>query len=730
MSFLSRRKHRRRDDPGQSPSLAADLSLGALPEDDAASVQAPSLLPTPSIRSTTNISIRKRLSSLSFLAGGLKRGRPQHAQTPSQVQSQTQGTGLDGSVGAGLGFVMPVRIHSPSRSRSPSPEPSLEIRRPSGLGRRASVIELFEQPEEARADGVYGHGAGERKHSMSTPELVMLPNGLLHWSHLPEKAHPRRDSSSKLPFSKLKRRISKTLPPIPPPAVSLAQMPPGLLETILSYTRPKDVASAAAVCKALAEPAKAVLYANINLTGTVNDSQRENCICLLASRRDLGALVHSFACSDLPYTSESPLAKGRSKYSLVTVAIALNTMPSLTSLTLPRFDTSLLSYTSFRLRKLCFLCERMTNDDLQNTFEWLISQSTITLLSLPNLVLDDSNTQLLSHTSAQHSSIPEDAVEDQAAWTIPSQVLPFLDELCGPAALVAALTPGRPLASVRLHVHSTVYDGLRPSALASALAQSTAESSITRLTLVAVSHADCKIDARTTERVLMSIGSELGQTVQVLEVESTLEDEVRTNRTARSLVRSNCYEQVIRKLVGPVLSRYKALHTLRLRGKIYPPPPTPPPSEPPLETPSDISIEFPSMTISLAPTLPSLSLGLGSPFTLPFPSEPSPTFLTPLPSPLSPGAFSDVSAPASTVMTPLPSPVNDGPCGSRTQERDRTILASWTRHCPSLRTVVFPSAARWTIVPSTQEQPADRISPAFTFIFEGAELSEFGAKTP
>ncbi|KAF7796237.1 hypothetical protein EIP86_007411 [Pleurotus ostreatoroseus] len=760
MSFLARRKHRRRDDAGPNdnplyPAGAADMSLGlgALPEDDAASMQAPSLLPTPSIRSTatSHFGIRKRLSNLSLLAGSLKRGRSSQQHPGAQIspQNQTQspaqslksrkgkkqdvGAGGTLGAGAGVGFVMPASMHSrsPEHSRSPSPEPSLEIRRPSGLGRRASVIDLLDRPDdwEGRADGgVYGHGAGERKRSISTPELVMLPNGLLHWTHLPEKQHARGSSKSNSRStlaSKLRREAieTKSLPPIPRSEASLTQMPVELLKVILSHAERNAVAAVTTVCKVLTEPARAVLYANVNLTETVSEHQREQCVCLLASRRDLGAFVQSFACDSVPSASQQLLAKTKSKYSLITFAIALNNMPSLTSLTLPHFDASLLSYTSFRLRKLTFLCERVTNDDLQNTFEWLVGQPDISSLSFPNLILDDSNARLLAYTSEQHPSIPEDSVDDKTSWTVPSQVLKNLAEICGPASLVAALTPGRPVTSVRLHIHSTIYDGLRPSALVLALAQSSATSSITRLTLVAVSHADGKVDARTTERVLMSVGSELGESVQILAVESSLEDEVRTCNAIETS--SNYREQVLRKLVGPVLSRYKTLTTLRLRGKTFPPPPTPPQTDSPLETTSSVDNHFLSTSFSLS-ILPSPSYGPSLTSMLPFPTDSTSPSASPLPSPTSAtlAPFPSIASSDTSVLpptTPLPSPANDGPCGARTQDRERAILASWTRHCASLRTVVFPSGTRWRIIPSARDPAEENISPAFTFVFEGPE---------
>ena len=453
---------------------------------------APSVLQTPSIKSTN---LRKRLSSFSLLASTLRRGRSQSSQSSAAV-----------------GYITPFRLRreSRSRSRSPSPEPSLEIRRPSGLGRRASVIDLLgELPEDELApNSVYGHT--RRKHSISTPELTLRPDGLLEWSHLP-KAEENK------PLPRLPEPARRTEPP--PERQALSRLSSDLIKVVFSYASPADLASAALACKSLLEPVRALLYNRVDLLRVVDGSRVEKCVSLLASRRDLAGHVDHFACDITPASHEFG---GRPTFSIVTFAIALNNMHKLTSLALPRFDSTLLFHSGFHLRELTFLCDHVSNDELRDTVQWLGLQPSLTSLSFPNLILSDDNSRLLAASSGQPSE-DSHSTPSTTSLALPPTLLPSLARLSGPANMVAALVPRRPVASTSVHIHCTIYDGLRPSSLVSEIAKSSA--TISRFGLATSVHH--KIDARTVERVLMSAGSAFGADVEVLEITTTLEDEVR-----------------------------------------------------------------------------------------------------------------------------------------------------------------------------------------------------------
>ena len=247
----------------------------------------------------------------------------------------------------------------------------------------------------------------------------------------------------------------------------------------------------------------------------------DKCINILASKRDIAGLVEHFSCDALPPSHPSDVAT--SPLPAVSFAIALNNMHNLNSLTLSRFDSTLLFHTTFQLRTLAFLCETASQGELEGLLAWLTNQPKITSLSFPHLTLDSEPSQWLAGAGSQLSNIPEDQEEQgDSPYTFPPSLLPALEHVCGPAQFVAALTPGRPLGSVTLHLYTTIYDGLRPSALVAELARSTA--GVTALAVVAPPQS--RVDARTIERVIMAAGAELGAAITVLEVESPQENQV------------------------------------------------------------------------------------------------------------------------------------------------------------------------------------------------------------
>lgn len=436
--------------------------------------------PTPSIKSTSTL--RHRLSTFSLLA-------------PKRKRSQAS------KKGGGIGYSASCRVTDYIRSRSPSPEPSLEIRRPSGLGRRASITgqssERHSEEEQRRPPNSH-----VRKKSISTPDLLALPEGLMRWAELSETEETADDEHMQEPVCMFPR------------------IPPELLKSVFAFATPADLAAVAQACQAFVTAVRALLYRDINLLLAPNERRLHACIDVLASRRDLASLVQHFACGLVPRTAKVP---GHSPFPAVTFAIALSNMTGLVSLTLPRFDPPSFFYTTFQLRSLTLLWETATAEDLQSMFSWLVSQPSLTSLSFPHLVLDGRTSQILSGAGSQ-SEDSTSGLDSRSILSLasPSRLLPKLTHALGPSCLVAALTPGRPLTSLTLHIHSTIYDGLRPSALMAAVAQATTP--VTRLSVVATSRS--RIDARTLDRVLMAAGAELGSSLRSLEIESTLEDEV------------------------------------------------------------------------------------------------------------------------------------------------------------------------------------------------------------
>ncbi|KAI0086816.1 hypothetical protein BDY19DRAFT_894139 [Irpex rosettiformis] len=486
----------------------------------------PTPSPTPSIKSTSTF--RHRLSSFSFLSS--KRSSKASATKSGGICYNAQYRATD----------------SFSRSDTPSPTPSLEeIRRPSGLGRRVSITaQPLEQGIKNRSTPNALSPHVPRKASVSAPNLPLLPEGFVRW----EVSEPEEETEDGHVYE---------------PVCMFMKIPPNLLNAVFGFVPPPDLTSLARVCKSFLSPSRALLYGNVDLLPITDQRRIDVCLHTLASKQNLAKLVRRFACSSILETRPALLASPLPTSSL---AIALNNMTELVSLKVPRFDPNSFFHTSFQLRSLTLLWETATSDDLQGMFAWLTTQPTLTSLSFPNLILDERTSDILSGAgnalSEPTSDEPHQLDSSTSLLSFPfvSQLVPDLTRLHAPSSIVAALAPGRPLTFITMHLHSTIYNGLRPSALLSTISQAT-----TPLTHLAITTSPrSAVDPRTLERVLMAAGAELGKNLKTLEIESTLEDEV------------------LFKQLHIVLVRYHALHTLRLwraaendSGMYLTPPPTP-----------------------------------------------------------------------------------------------------------------------------------------------------------
>ncbi|KAI0357151.1 hypothetical protein OH77DRAFT_1494998 [Trametes cingulata] len=426
---------------------------------------------------------------------------------------------------------------------------------PTGLGRRASELGEREDFEESR------HG---RKRSVSLPAAAQAAR----WREAVAQEEAQASSSS----------VQKT------PAIT--RVSPELLSTVFAFASRPDILSLAQVSKSFSQAALRALYDNLDLRD-VDDERATQCIASLASRRHVASLIRSFACRTLPPADDT------TSLATVTFAIAFNNMDQLHALTLPRFDLRLLCHTTFSLQRLTLLCKNISAQDFHALVGWLARQPALTALSLPCLVLPalpapadacppsapytprtpDTPTHD-SDASAPTSPTSSTASASTASSPFPPTLLPNLRRVHGPVALAAALAPGRPLESAKLPIQHTLYDGLRPSAIMSALAS--ARGTLRTVTIKPVS---TKIDSRTIERVVMSAGAELGDFVETLEVHWVMDDES------------------LYKLIVSVLGRFRALRTLRLLRDSPPPfPPSPllefplPPASPPLSAGARTSI--------------------------------------------------------------------------------------------------------------------------------------------
>ncbi|KAL1942271.1 hypothetical protein VTO73DRAFT_6335 [Trametes versicolor] len=446
------------------------------------------------------------------------------------------------------------------RSRSPSPAPSLDIRMPTGLGRRASELGEREDIEEPCPPHT-------RKRSISLPAAVQAAR----WRDAMAREEAQANEQAQASTSSVPHT----------PAVS--RVSPDLLSVAFSFAPRPDVVALAQVSKTFSHAALRALYENLDLRD-VSDERATQCIASLASRRPTAALVRSFACRTLPPTDDA------TSFATVTFAIAFNNMDGLRALTLPRFDVRILSHTTFSLQRLALLCKSISGPEFHALVAWLARHPELTALSLPRLVLPalpalpdtsapntpptpdtpthESDATAPTSSTSSNCSSPSSSSSPQSS-PIPSTVLPKLRKVHGPVVLAAALAPGRLLESAKLPIQNTLYDGLRPSAIMSALA-----SARDTLRTVTIRPVSTKIDSRTLERVVMAAGAELGEFVETLEIHWVMDDET------------------LYKLVLSVLGRFRRLQTLQLLRDSPPP------------FPSSPLLEFP-----LPPASPPLSAG-------------------------------------------------------------------------------------------------------------------------
>ena len=520
MSFLSRRKTNGAN-PSRSSLLQESANIPRKSTAATASIYSIDSKKAPSILHKKHISFP---SSFNKLAAKLTSRHP-----PASAHAPV------GNVGSPLAHW---------RSRSPSPALSLDIRMPAGLGRRASELGEREEFEEYKAHQQEQRQLPrpERKRSVSLPAAAG-PGARRHAADPPA-----------------------ALSVDPPPELkkpALARVSPDLLSSVLSYATCNDLFSLAQVSKVWSQAALRALYEDLDLRN-MDDERVEQCIATLASHRSLAALVRKFACRDLPPPDGIGIGTGGS-LSVVTFAIALTNMDLLHTLVLPHFDLRILAHTTFSLRSLTLQSKTIYADDFHALFSWLSRHPALHTLSLPNLVLPvlppvplkpidtrkipsrphtphtphtpdtpsqqprrpatshDCKSKSASPSPTSKSASPSPTSESPPPPPpFPATLLPQLRTLTCPPALATALAPGRPLVRVQIPIQCTLYDGLRPSALMSALA--TARET---LRVLVIQPASTKIDQRTIERVVMAAGAELGECVETLEVHWVLDDEVR-----------------------------------------------------------------------------------------------------------------------------------------------------------------------------------------------------------
>jgi len=238
-----------------------------------------------------------------------------------------------------------------------------------------------------------------------------------------------------------------------------------------------------------------MLYRRLDLS-SVPEYCIDHCVTVLASTTEIADFVVEFSCP--VYPSQSP------SFALA-LSMALKNTRYLRTLTLPSFRASVFRDTSFHLHSLILLHMTASASDEHALFSsWLPTQTELKSFSLASLC-PASNANLAT-------ILPET-----------SFCLRRLNNFSGPPLLAAHIAPGRPLTHVSLYVDSTLFDGLRPAAVMSALARSTAPITYLSIFPTVVS----AIDSRTLTKLFLAAGTELGLALKELRIGWQFDAEVR-----------------------------------------------------------------------------------------------------------------------------------------------------------------------------------------------------------
>lgn len=310
-----------------------------------------------------------------------------------------------GSHGA-VGFIRDAAATYPRSSSDSSTASPDEIRRPSGLGRRASLMESL--PSESIATE-WSNGNG----------------GLLaeHATHA---------------------------------GVAIQSLPVELLETILSLLPKFDLPRIALVSTQFCDASRNTLYRILDLQ-SISESQVEKLCRTLAIHASLAARVQSFSCHFWPATTSSDghLIPSHD------LATALQNMSNLETLTLRTFVSvfSQSASLSFRLKTLVILDDTISTEQIIDILDFLKNQSSLQHLAFPNLVenLFSPESSFRQHILASGLA-RETILPSLSQLHAPPQLTMAICSLLG-----------QTLQTVVLDVTTTLYTGFRPAALLRAI---------------------------------------------------------------------------------------------------------------------------------------------------------------------------------------------------------------------------------------------------------------------
>ncbi|KAF8836579.1 hypothetical protein BDN67DRAFT_973963 [Paxillus ammoniavirescens] len=443
-------------------------------------------------------------------------GRKRTHSKPSPSQS------VPGHGSAGIGFIRSHPLILSARSSTSSTKSSSEIRRPSGLGRRADSLESMQSL--AVSEG-YGRPVGGTR---AKTGFASLPNLLGGPSHFPD--------------------IS-----IPDPAVQCARqdgslaLPDELLQAILVLLPRRDLPITALVSRRFCSATRHALYRSLDFQH-IAEPRVEKLCDVLARKTELAEQVITLTCHFWPTSKPSSPDGITALFPSADFLDALQNMRNLKNLTLQSF-TSVLSHApslSFSLTKLMILDAKITQSQLMDVRNWLNSQSFLESLSFPNLVEFIG----FEHPSQQSpgernpaAALSQPTNDDQFT----SSFLPRLTQLHASTQITTLLCSAmtRRMRHLTLDVHETLYTGLRPSTVLRAL-QGVREMHII------FGH---EVDKRTVEKFLGAAGGMLAKEDGTEALES-LEIEVMWVDDGAA--------ETLYGIVTSIISRFRGLQKLKL----------------------------------------------------------------------------------------------------------------------------------------------------------------------
>ncbi|KAL4071890.1 hypothetical protein V8B97DRAFT_1942147 [Scleroderma yunnanense] len=402
-----------------------------------------------------------------------------------------------------LGFIRSSPVILSRLSNDSTPPSSPEIRRPSGLGRRASDLEYIGQSDDD-----------------SGPTMNDFSKSFLR----PAREPTNFDENLPLP------------------------LPGEIIATILYFLRRSDLAATALVSRGFCSVTRHILYCSIDFQ-TLTEPQLESLCATLAAHSRLAERVRTLFCHFWPRSKSVPSDNHVTSPSAEFIQ-ALQNMRNLQVLTMQSF-ASILLYSpllTFSLIELTILDESLTQAQSADFRTWLASQTRLRSLSFPNLV------EFVA--SGVNSSVSSLEVSTSSASSIstrehegPEEFLPSLKTLHAPTSIATSILSDtkHALQLVSLHVHDTLYTGLRPAVVLRTLKGANEMH-------VIFGHG---VDKRTAEKFLGTAGSILigecrdrKRLLECLHVEVLWSDDDAAER--------------VYKMISSIISRFCGLRRLKL----------------------------------------------------------------------------------------------------------------------------------------------------------------------